>query len=72
MGSKISDINEVLENIGHLKFEDQAYIAEVLSKRLTEFKRSQIAKRTTEAEQAYKEGKTKKGSSKDLWKDLND
>ena len=72
MGSKINSINEVLENIGHLKFEDQAYVSEVLSKRMIEFKRSQIAKRATEAEQAYKKGKTKKGSLNDLLKDLND
>lgn len=72
MGSKISCINEVLENVGQLEFDDQAYISEVLSKRLIEFKRSQIAKRATEAEQAYKKGKTKRGSFNDLWKDVND
>ncbi len=68
----MNGINEVLESIEKLDIDDQAYISEVLSKRLIELRRSEIARRATEAEQAYKEGKTKKGSFNDLWKDLND
>jgi hypothetical protein len=71
MGSRLSNINEILKSIEKLDIGDQTYICEVLSKRLIEFRRLEIAKRAIEAEQAYKEGKTKKGSFEDLWKDLN-
>ena len=72
MGSRLNSINGLLEGIEKLNIEGQAYISEVLSKRLIELRRSEIARRAIEAEQAYKEGKTKEGSFKDLWKDLND
>ncbi|MGR3311708.1 MAG: hypothetical protein ACUZ77_13190 [Candidatus Brocadiales bacterium] len=72
MGNKLNSINEVLENIEKLDIDDQAYISEVLTKRLIELRRSEIERRAIEAEQAYKEGKTKRGSFNDLWKDLND
>ncbi len=72
MGNRLNSINEVLESIEKLNVEDQACISEVLSKRLIELRRSEIAGRAREAEQAYKEGKTKRGSFDDLWKDLND
>ena len=72
MRSGLSNINEVLESIEKLHIGDQTYICEILSKRLIEVRRSEIVKRAVEAEQAYKEGKTKKGSFEHLWKDLND
>jgi hypothetical protein len=72
MGSRLNNINEVLESIEKLDIDEQGYISEVLSKRLVELRRAEIAKRAIESEQAYKKGETKKGSFKDLWKDLND
>ncbi|MFQ6062859.1 MAG: hypothetical protein ACE5J9_06760 [Methanosarcinales archaeon] len=72
MRSKLVNINEVLKSIESLDIEDQAYILNILSKRLVELRRSEIAKRAIEAEQAYIEGKVKRGDFNSLWKDLND
>ena len=72
MASRLNSVNEVLESIEKLDIEDQVYISEILFKRMIELKRAKIARRAIESEQAYKEGKTKKGFFKDLWKDLND
>ncbi len=71
MGGRLNSINKVLESVEKLDVDDQTYVSEVLSKRLIELRRSEIARRAKEAERAYKQGKTKKGSFKDLWKDLN-
>ena len=68
MRSKLKSINEVLESIEKLDIDGQEYVSEVLSKRLIEIKRSRIAMRSKEAEQAYKDGRVKEGSFKDLWK----
>lgn len=72
MRRKLVSINNVLETIEGLDIDNQAYILEVLSKRLIELRRAKIAKRAEEAEQAYREGKVKRGKIGDLWKDLND
>lgn len=71
MRGKLNTINEVLVSIEKLDVDDQTYVSEVLSKRLIELRRKELAKRAKEAEQAYKERKTKKDSFKHLWKDLN-
>jgi len=70
--SNTAGIKEVLDDIENLDIEDQAYILEVLSKRLIDLRRSEIAKRAKEAEKAYREGKAKSGTAADLWKDLSD
>jgi len=68
----MTSIEEVLESIENLAIDDQAYVLEVLSRRLIDRRRQAIAKRAEEAEQAYKRGKVKFGTFRDLWKDLND
>lgn len=72
MRGKEGTVNGVLKIIEGMDIDNQVYISEVLSKRLIELRRSEIAKRAQEAEQAYKEGKVKRGTVEDLWKDLND
>jgi hypothetical protein len=67
----LNTINKVLVSIEKLDVDDQTYLSEVLSKRLIELRRSEIARRAKEAERAYKQRKIKKGSFKNLWKDLN-
>ena len=71
MGGRASNINKVLEGIQKLDIDDQTYISGVISKRLIELRRAAIARRAKEAQRAYRQGKTKKGSFKDLWKDLD-
>ena len=39
---------------------------------MIELRRSEIARRAEDAEQAYREGKVKIGTLEDLWIDLND
>ena len=68
----MASIKEVLENIESLDINDQTYVFDVLSKRLIDSKRSEIAKRAIEAEQAFSDGKVMRGTVDDLWEDLND
>lgn len=72
MGDKVNSINGVLESIEKLDEEEQAYILEVLSKRLVEQRRAAIVKRAVKCEDAYRRGEAKTGTLKDLMKDLND
>jgi len=69
--SKITTIENVLEDIEHLNIEDQKYIVELISKRLIDRKREEISRRAKEAEKNYKKGKFKMGNIEDLWEDLN-
>ena len=71
MGGKLNTINKVLVSIEKPDIDDQTYVSEVLSKRLIELRRKELARRAKEAERAYRQRKTKEGSFKDLWKDLN-
>jgi len=72
MATSVLSISQVLENLESMDVADQEYIKEILTKRLSELKRLQIADRAKEAEQNYISGKIKKGTIDDLWKDLND
>jgi hypothetical protein len=65
-------IEKILESVENLDVEDQVYLLEILSKRLIDLRRLEIAKRAKEAERFYREGKVKRGKVSDLWKDLND
>ncbi len=65
-------VNDILQNISVLPPEDQYFIAEILSKRISDLKRRQIAARTDEAEENYKTGKISSGSVADLMKEIND
>lgn len=54
---KIStQVNNILQAISNLNFEEQSYIAEILSKSMLELRRSQIASRVKEAEEKYRLG----------------
>ncbi|MBF8265540.1 MAG: hypothetical protein HW384_1404 [Dehalococcoidia bacterium] len=71
MSNKVTSVKDVLKEIEGLDIKDQAYILDILNKRLIESRRMEIAKRGKEAEQAYKEGAVKTGTFEDLWKGLN-
>ncbi|MFB2895551.1 hypothetical protein ACE1CI_21810 [Aerosakkonemataceae cyanobacterium BLCC-F50] len=51
-----TQVNDILQAISNLDFEEQSYIAEILSKRMIELRRSQIASRAKEAEENYRLG----------------
>jgi hypothetical protein len=65
-------VNKVLEEIDELDIDDRTYIHQILSSRLIETERSQIAKRAREAEDNYSHGRVKSGSVSDLMSELND
>ena len=65
-----SNINTVLEQFGHLPYEDQEYVAEILWKQLAQERRGRLSVRVAEAKANYKKGEVKRGSIEDLRKDL--
>jgi len=68
MGSTV--INKLIEDFSHLPLDDKEYAIEVIKKQLMETKRDTIAKRDKEAMTNYKKGKIKRGTVKDLYRDL--
>lgn len=61
-----TQVNDILQAISNLDFEDQSYIAEILSKRMIELRRNQIASRAKEAEENYKLGNVRTYTVEDL------
>lgn len=61
-----TQVNDILQAISNLDFEDQSYIAEILSKRMIELRRSQIASRAKKAEENYRLGNVRTFSVEDL------
>jgi len=68
---KTSNINRVLEDFNALLLPEKEYALEIIRKMTIEQKREALAKRIKQAESNYKKGKVKKGSVKDLLKDLD-
>ncbi|BAZ27626.1 hypothetical protein NIES4074_00530 [Cylindrospermum sp. NIES-4074] len=67
-----TQVNEILQAISNLAFEEQSFIAEILTKRMTELRRSQIASRAKEAEGNYKLGNVHTGTVEDLMMSSSD
>jgi hypothetical protein len=63
-------INKVIDDFSFLTLEDKEYVLDIIKKQLVESKRESIANRAKEATSAFKKDLTKKGSYKDLYKDL--
>lgn len=61
-----TQVNDILQAISNLNFEEQSYIAEILSKRMIELRRSQIASRAKEAEENYRLGNVRAFTVEDL------
>jgi hypothetical protein len=68
MGS--ASINRIIDDFSHLKLDDKEYAADIIRKQLIGAKRESIAKRAREATSSLKKGLVKKGSVKDLHRDL--
>ena len=51
-----TQVNDILQAISDLDLEEQSYIAEIITKRTLELRRSQIASRGKEAEENYRLG----------------
>jgi hypothetical protein len=64
------DINTVIEQFDSLPLEDKELAAEIIRKAYAEAAREALAVRAKQAMRNLKAGKVKKGSLKDLRKDL--
>lgn len=61
-----TQVNDILQAISDLDFEEQSLIAEILTKRIIELRRNKIASRAKEAEENYRLGNVNAGTVEDL------
>ena len=66
----IISLSNLIENFSQLPLGDKEYALDIIKKQLIEAKRDAIAKRAKEAMSNLKKGSVKKGTVKDLLKDL--
>jgi hypothetical protein len=64
-----TQVNDILQAISDLDLEEQSYIAEILTKRMIELRRNQIASRAKEAEENYRLGNVRAVTVEDLMRD---
>ena len=62
----LTNLNQVLKSITELSVEEQFYVADILSKRLIETRRSGIVDRIREAEENYRQGNVYSGDVSQL------
>ena len=63
-------VNNLIEEFIHLPLDDKEYAIEVIKKQLIEAKREAIAKRAKTAMAGFRKKTTKRGTVKELYKDL--
>ncbi len=63
-------LNKLIEDFNHLPLGDKEYVIDVIKKQLVEAKRDAIAKRAKEATLNLKKGMVKRGTVKELYRDL--
>lgn len=63
-------LDKVIEDFSHLSLDDKEYAADVIKKQLIEAKREAIAKRAKEAMTNIKKRTARRGTIKELYKDL--
>jgi hypothetical protein len=66
-----ASVQNILEEFGHLPLEDREYVVDVVKKQLIDARREAIARRAREAFSNLAKGAVKRGSAKDLCKDLD-
>jgi len=67
---RTTTLNKIIKEFEELSSEDKEYVAELFKKQLIELKREEIAERAKTALRNLEKGKAKKGTVKDLYKDL--
>jgi hypothetical protein len=65
-----STINNLIEDFSHLKLDDKEYAVDVIKKQLIDAKREAIAKKAKEAMANLRKGMVKRGTLKELYRDL--
>jgi hypothetical protein len=63
-------ITKLIEEFNLLPLDDKEFAAEIIKKQLIEAKREAIAKRVKEVSANFKKGIVKRGTIKELYKDL--
>jgi hypothetical protein len=63
-------VNNLIEEFIHLSLDDKEYAIEVIKKQLIEAKREAIAKKAKTAMVSFRKKITKRGTVKELYKDL--
>ena len=63
-------LNKIIEDFSHLPLDDKEYALEVIKKQFIETRRESIVKRAKEAMANFKKGAVKKGTVKELYRDL--
>ena len=68
MGSIV--LNKIIDDFSHLALDDKEYALEIIQKQFIETRREAIAKRAKEATTNFKKGAVKRGTVRELYKDL--
>jgi ribosomal protein S1 len=63
-------LNKLIEDFSQLPMDDKEYAVDIIKKQLTEARRDAIAKRAKEAMANLKKRAIRKGTVRDLYKDL--
>ena len=67
---RTTTLNKIIKEFEELSSEDKEYVADLFKKQLIELKREEISERAKMALRNLEKGKVKKGTVKDLYKDL--
>jgi len=63
---------DLIEAVEAMPLEDQSIFVELINKRIIEKRRAELVAEFREARRAFESGETKRGSFRDLIKDLKD
>jgi len=63
---------DLIEAVEAMPLEDQSIFVELINKRITEKRRAELVVEVEEARRAFESGNVKRGSFRDLMKDLKD
>ncbi len=63
-------LNKLIDDFSQLPMDDKEYAVDVIKRQLIEARRDAIAKRAKEAMANVKKGAIRKGTARDLYKDL--
>ncbi len=70
MKMKIAEVNKLIEDFNSLHLEEKEFAVEIIRKAYAEAAREGILANARKAQKNLKKGNVKKGSLKDLYKDL--
>jgi hypothetical protein len=67
---KSTSINKVIDDFNSLVLEEKEFALDIIRKILVESKRESLFSRARKADSNFRKGKVKRGTAKDLFKDL--